>query len=111
MKTLKFKEELCSDPLVVEYGTVTDHNNERNILVNGIVTHLISSLKESFYDGDKMKESAAALISRFWNNTKLEYSRIEVDAQHVMTCEMKELGDNTVFIFKYIKVTPDYVEG
>ncbi len=110
MKTLKFKEELCSDPLVVEYGTMSDHNNERNILVNGIVTHLISSLKESFYDGDKMKESAAALIARFRNDCKMRYSRIEVDAQHVMTCEMKELDDNTIFIFKYIKVIPDYVE-
>lgn len=110
MKTLKFKEELCADPIAVDYGTVTDYSSERNILINGILTHLVSTLKENSYDSDKMKESVAALIGRFWNDSKLRHSRIEVDAHHAMSCDLNEVDGNLTYVFNYIKVMPAYAD-
>lgn len=110
MKTLKFKEELCADPIAVDYGTVTDYSSERNILINGILTHLVSTLKENSYDSDKMKESVAVLIGRFWNDSKLRHSRIEVDAQHAMSCDLNEVDGNLTYVFNYIKVMPAYAD-
>lgn len=112
MKTLKFKEELCADPIAVDYGTVTNYSSERHILINGILTHLVSTLKENSYDSDKMKESIASLIGRFWNDSQLRHSRIEVDALHAMSCDLKEsetdLTDDLTYVFNYIKVVPVY---
>ena len=110
MKTLKFKEEPCADPISVDYGTVTDYSSERHILINGILTHLVSTLKENSYDGDKMKDSIASLIGRFWNDSQLRHSRIEVDALHAMSCDLNEVDGELTYVFNYIKVVPVYAD-
>ena len=100
---LKLQESKVSEPILVPTELIKKYINETPILINGIITHIIKTSKENFYDSEAIKLGIDKCIDHLLRDRITKY-RVAVDGNHIIEAEI--LPDN--FVFNYIKVSPEY---
>lgn len=100
---LKLQESKVSEPILVPTELIKKYINETPILINGIITHIIKTSKENFYDSEAIKLGIDKCIDHLLLDKITKY-RVAVDGNHIIEAEI--LPDN--FVFNYIKVSPEY---
>ena len=81
--------------------------NETPVLINGIITHIIKTSKENFYDSEAIKLGIEKCINHLLLDNITKY-RVAVDGIHIIEAEILPGTPEANFVFNYIKVTPEY---
>lgn len=104
MTTLKLTETKCSEPVMVPIELVEKYIDNDKIVVNGVITHLVRTCSESFYDSDAIKSAITECLKRLNGSGGMGVTRVSINGTHII--EAKKLSNN--YVFDYIKVTPEY---
>lgn len=104
MKTLTFKKKEIIEPLVINKEEVVEFTKSGNIniLLNGIVTHIIGSKDLLRYDSDNIRNCIKEIIVEVIGNKKSD--EIAFDGQHSIS--ITDLGD--VYVVRMYKTSPIY---
>ena len=105
MKTLTFKKKEIIEPLVINKEEVVRFSKEENIniLLNGIGTHIIGSKDLLRYDSDNIKDCIKKIIIEVISNKKSH--ELAFDGQHSIS--ITDYGD--VYVVRMYKTSPIYV--
>ena len=104
---LKLQESKVSEPILVPTELIKKYINETPILINGIITHIIKTSKENFYDSEAIKVGIDKCIDHLLLDRITKY-RVVVDGIHIIEAEISTGTPDQNFVFNYIKVTPEY---
>ena len=104
---LKLQESKVSEPILVPTELIKKYINETPILINGIITHIIKTSKENFYDSETIKVGIEKCINHLLLDNITKY-RVAVDGIHIIEAEIIPGTPDPNFVFNYIKVTPEY---
>ena len=108
---LKLQESKVSEPIIVPTELIKKYINETPVLINGIITYIIKTSKENFYDSEAIKLGIEKCINHLLLDkitNKITKYRVAVDGIHIIEAEILPGTPDTNFIFNYIKVTPEY---
>ncbi len=105
IKTLVLTESKISEPVMVPIELVEKYIDDDKIVVNGVITYLVKTCSESFYDSDAIKSAITECIKHLNESSVMGVTRVSIDGTHII--EVKKLSNN--YVFDYIKVTPEYV--
>lgn len=105
IKTLKLEESKVSEPVIVPISLVEKYIKDDKIVVNGVITYLVKTCSENFYDSDAIKSAITECLKHLQENEGMDLTRVSIDGTHII--EAKKISNN--YIFDYIKVTPEYV--
>lgn len=105
MKTLTFKKKEIIEPLVINKEEMVEFTKPENIniLLNGIVTHIIGSKDLLRYDSDNIKDCIKKIIFEVISNKKSH--ELAFDGQHSIS--ITDYGD--VYAVRMYKTSPIYV--
>ena len=104
---LKLQESKVSEPILVPTELIKKYINETPVLINGIITHIIKTSKENFYDSEAIKVGIDKCIDHLLLDRITKY-RVVVDGIHIIEAEIIPGTPDPNFVFNYIKVTPEY---
>ena len=104
---LKLQESKVSEPILVPTELIKKYINETPVLINGIITHIIKTSKENFYDSEAIKVGIDKCIDHLLLDRITKY-RVVVDGIHIIEAEIIPGTPDQNFVFNYIKVTPEY---
>ena len=104
---LKLQESKVSEPILVPTELIKKYINETPVLINGIITHIIKTSKENFYDSEAIKVGIDKCINHLLLDRITKY-RVVVDGIHIIEAEIIPGTPDPNFVFNYIKVTPEY---
>lgn len=104
---LKLQESKVSEPIIVSCELIKKYINETPVLINGIITHIIKTSKENFYDSEAIKLGIEKCIDHLLLDRITKY-RVAVDGNHIIEAEILPGTPDTNFVFNYIKVSPEY---
>ena len=105
---LKLQESKVSEPIIVPTELIKKYINETPVLINGIITHIIKTSKENFYDSEAIKLGIEKCINHLLLVDKITKYRVAVDGIHIIEAEILPGTPKTKFVFNHIKVTPEY---
>ena len=103
---LKLQESKVSEPILVPTELIKKYINETPVLINGIITHIIKTSKENFYDSEAIKVGIEKCIDHLLLDRITKY-RVAVDGIHIIEAEIIPGTPDPNFVFNYIKVTPE----
>lgn len=105
MKTLTFTKKEMTSPLAVSKQDVAQYTKDGNasILMNGILTHIISARDLIRYDSDEISNCLQSIISVMLSGELASYE-LAFDGQHVV--RMEDFGDK--YVFTMHKIVPEY---
>lgn len=106
MKTLTFEKKEIIEPLVINKDDVVrfTKNENTNILLNGIVTHIISSKDLLRYDSENIRNCINEIINEVICNLKKSY---ELSFNGLHSISITDCGD--VYVVQMYKTSPIYV--
>ena len=104
---LKLQESKVSESILVPTELIKKYINETPVLINGIITHIIKTSKENFYDSEAIKLGIEKCINHLLLDNITKY-RVAVDGIHIIEAEIIPGTPDPNFVFNYIKVTPEY---
>ena len=104
---LKLQESKVSEPILVPTELIKKYINEPPVLISVIITHIIKTSKENFYDSEAIKVGIEKCIDHLLLDNITKY-RVAVDGIHIIEAEIIPGTPDPNFVFNYIKVTPEY---
>ena len=108
MKTLDYNITELAEPLFVKTETLKRFSDEdtRNVLINGIATHIIGSPMVTRYDEERLKDILYEIIDDLDKDDEMPH-RVSVNGQMIIIEEKS--GDG--FVFRAEEVRPEYIGG
>jgi hypothetical protein len=98
MKRLEFTENVCDEPIAVSETVFEKYlvDDCDDILVNGVVTHIINNPAITSYDTDKIKTAVQEIIDRIRMDTE-GFTSTTVSANQQLVITACKKGSDYVF--------------